>query len=311
MSPGAILRRVELPNALFVMFAGVRTAMAVNVGTAPIAFLIGGGGLGELIFTGIDLQEFGMMLAGAIPTALLAVAGGLRVRAGAILVGAARSQSAAEFLTSDGGSDEQGDTHSVGSGDDGGHRLGGRCRSPDDRGRRQGVHRAADHDRDDGAAAEGEGLHARAQGGHGQRRGPLGAGERPDRRLLGIHGHRARGVQQDQRQVRDLRRRVQEDQGSRRRERHRLAQHVARQQYLRVRDEQGPGAEARHRHDERPREGGQGRGQAHVRIECGVLRAAGWLAGLADRVRLRVRSRQREADGYGPHLLGPQGPAGR
>jgi len=74
MSPGAILRRVELPNALFVIFAGVRTAMAVNVGTAPIAFLIGGGGLGELIFTGIDLQEYGMMLAGAIPTALLAVA---------------------------------------------------------------------------------------------------------------------------------------------------------------------------------------------------------------------------------------------
>ena len=50
---------MELPNALFVMFAGVRTAMAVNVGTAPIAFLIGGGGLGELIFTGIDLQEHG------------------------------------------------------------------------------------------------------------------------------------------------------------------------------------------------------------------------------------------------------------
>lgn len=74
MSPGAILRRVELPNALFVIFAGVRTAMAINVGTAPIAFLIGGGGLGELIFTGIDLQEFGMMLAGAIPTALLAIA---------------------------------------------------------------------------------------------------------------------------------------------------------------------------------------------------------------------------------------------
>lgn len=73
MSPGVILRRVELPNALFVIFAGVRTAMAINVGTAPIAFLIGGGGLGELIFTGIDLQEFGMMLAGAIPTALLAV----------------------------------------------------------------------------------------------------------------------------------------------------------------------------------------------------------------------------------------------
>jgi len=74
MGPRAILARVELPNALFVIFAGVRTAMAVNVGTAPIAFLIGGGGLGELIFTGIDLQKHAMMLAGAIPTALLAVA---------------------------------------------------------------------------------------------------------------------------------------------------------------------------------------------------------------------------------------------
>jgi len=74
MGPTTILWRVELPNALFVILAGVRTAMAVNVGTAPIAFLIGGGGLGELIFTGIDLQQHGMMLAGAIPTALLAVA---------------------------------------------------------------------------------------------------------------------------------------------------------------------------------------------------------------------------------------------
>lgn len=74
MDPSAVLTRVEVPNALFVIFAGVRTAMAVNVGTAPIAFLIGGGGLGELIFTGIDLQQHGMMLAGAIPTALIAVA---------------------------------------------------------------------------------------------------------------------------------------------------------------------------------------------------------------------------------------------
>ena len=73
MRPSQILWRVELPNALFVMFAGIRTALAINVGTAPLAFLIGGGGLGELIFTGIDLNETGMMLAGAIPTALLAV----------------------------------------------------------------------------------------------------------------------------------------------------------------------------------------------------------------------------------------------
>ena len=73
MRPLQILSGVEVPNALFVVFAGIRTALAVNVGTAPLAFLIGGGGLGELIFTGIDLNEPGMMLAGAIPTALLAV----------------------------------------------------------------------------------------------------------------------------------------------------------------------------------------------------------------------------------------------
>src|SRR3569833_4173269 len=73
MRPLQVLARVEVPNALFVTFAGIRTALAINVGTAPLAFLLGGGGLGELIFTGIDLNEPGMMLAGAVPTALLAV----------------------------------------------------------------------------------------------------------------------------------------------------------------------------------------------------------------------------------------------
>lgn len=73
MSPFQILMKVELPNAMFVIYAGIRTALAINVGTVPLAFLIGGGGLGELIFSGIALNEFGMMLAGAIPTALLAI----------------------------------------------------------------------------------------------------------------------------------------------------------------------------------------------------------------------------------------------
>jgi osmoprotectant transport system permease protein len=68
-----ILLKVEVPNAAFVILAGIRTALAINVGTAPLAFLIGGGGLGELIFTGIDVSEPGMLLAGAIPTAMLAV----------------------------------------------------------------------------------------------------------------------------------------------------------------------------------------------------------------------------------------------
>jgi osmoprotectant transport system permease protein len=43
------------------------------VGTAAVAFLIGGGGLGDLIFTGIGLVDTGIMLAGAIPTAILAI----------------------------------------------------------------------------------------------------------------------------------------------------------------------------------------------------------------------------------------------
>lgn len=73
MTNNQILWRVELPNALYVMIAGIRTALVINIGTAPLAFLIGGGGLGQLIFSGIDLFNTGMMLAGAVPTALLAV----------------------------------------------------------------------------------------------------------------------------------------------------------------------------------------------------------------------------------------------
>lgn len=73
MSPLQRLLKVELPNALYVIFAGIRTALALNVGTVPLAFLIGAGGLGELIFTGIDLYDPILMLSGAIPTALLAV----------------------------------------------------------------------------------------------------------------------------------------------------------------------------------------------------------------------------------------------
>ena len=73
MTPLQLLWRVELPNATFVIFGGIRTALAICVGSAPLVFLIGAGGLGELIFTGISLDELPMMMAGAIPTALLAV----------------------------------------------------------------------------------------------------------------------------------------------------------------------------------------------------------------------------------------------
>jgi len=73
MQPLQILWRVEVPNALNVIVAGVRTAVTYGTGTAALAFLVGGGGLGELIFTGIDTAEPAMMLAGAITTCLLAV----------------------------------------------------------------------------------------------------------------------------------------------------------------------------------------------------------------------------------------------
>jgi len=73
MTPMQRLLRVELPNALSVIFAGIRTAFSLNIGTVPIAFLIGGGGLGELVFMGIRLDDTPMMLAGAMATALLAL----------------------------------------------------------------------------------------------------------------------------------------------------------------------------------------------------------------------------------------------
>ena len=65
--------RVELPNALPVLFAGMRTAATVNIATAPLASLIGAGGYGDLIFAGIQLYDPIMMLAGALATALLAL----------------------------------------------------------------------------------------------------------------------------------------------------------------------------------------------------------------------------------------------
>lgn len=73
MTPWQTLIRVELPNALLVIMAGIRTSLVVTVGAATIAYLIGGGGLGDLIFTGISLVDTGLMLSGAIPTALLAL----------------------------------------------------------------------------------------------------------------------------------------------------------------------------------------------------------------------------------------------
>lgn len=67
------LRQVEIPNALPVILAGVRIATAINVGTAPLAFLIGASSYGELIFPGIYLNDFPTLILGAVATALFAL----------------------------------------------------------------------------------------------------------------------------------------------------------------------------------------------------------------------------------------------
>ena len=73
MSQGQILRKVELPLSMPVILAGIRTATVINVGVATLASYIGAGGLGEFIFGGIALNNTNMILAGAIPAALLAI----------------------------------------------------------------------------------------------------------------------------------------------------------------------------------------------------------------------------------------------
>lgn len=67
------LRQVEIPNAWPVMLSGVRIATAINVGTAPLAFLIGASSYGELIFPGIYLNDFPTLILGAVATALFAL----------------------------------------------------------------------------------------------------------------------------------------------------------------------------------------------------------------------------------------------
>ena len=73
MSYWQILRKVELPLAMPVILAGIRTAIVINVGVATLAAYIGAGGLGEFIFGGIALNNTNMILAGAIPAAFLAI----------------------------------------------------------------------------------------------------------------------------------------------------------------------------------------------------------------------------------------------
>ena len=74
MTRRQILWRVELPLAFPTILAGVRIATVATIGTATIAAAIGGGGLGTFVFRGIAMADSKVILAGAIPAALMAIA---------------------------------------------------------------------------------------------------------------------------------------------------------------------------------------------------------------------------------------------
>ncbi|MGA5796373.1 ABC transporter permease [Streptomyces cellulosae] len=73
MSPVGVLTRVELPLAVPLILAGVRTALVLNVGTATLATFGGGGGLGVLITTGITSQRMPVLVVGSVLTVALAL----------------------------------------------------------------------------------------------------------------------------------------------------------------------------------------------------------------------------------------------
>jgi len=73
MTPSQVLFRVRFPLALAVILAGIRTATIITIGIATIAAAIGAGGLGTFIFRGVALVSDSLILAGAIPAALLAL----------------------------------------------------------------------------------------------------------------------------------------------------------------------------------------------------------------------------------------------
>jgi osmoprotectant transport system permease protein len=81
MTGSTILARIELPLAAPTILAGIKTSAVINVGTATIAAFIGAGGYGERIVTGLALNDNGLLLAGALPAAALAllIEGGFRL----------------------------------------------------------------------------------------------------------------------------------------------------------------------------------------------------------------------------------------
>lgn len=73
MTESQLLWQVELPLATSVILSGVRVAIVISVGLATIAAFIGAGGLGEFIFRGVAMVDNRVILAGAIPAAILAL----------------------------------------------------------------------------------------------------------------------------------------------------------------------------------------------------------------------------------------------
>jgi osmoprotectant transport system permease protein len=73
LEPGAQLRKIFLPMASRSILGGIKTSAVINVGTATLAGLIGGGGYGELIQSGLNLNDNATILQGAIPAAVLAL----------------------------------------------------------------------------------------------------------------------------------------------------------------------------------------------------------------------------------------------
>jgi osmoprotectant transport system permease protein len=73
LTPWEQLRFLRLPLSMPAIFAGIRTAAVISIGTATLAAFIGAGGLGEPIVVGLSLNDSDMILRGAIPAALLAI----------------------------------------------------------------------------------------------------------------------------------------------------------------------------------------------------------------------------------------------
>ena len=73
LPPNVILRKIELPLAVPSILAGIKTSAVINVGTATLGALIGAGGYGQPILTGIRLDSVPLILEGAIPAAVLAL----------------------------------------------------------------------------------------------------------------------------------------------------------------------------------------------------------------------------------------------